>query len=86
MRGTEYSGGRSRDLYPAILASSLCVFLLFGAVTLWTSRAIRFASYERAKKLGVPVIPIHRAVLSVRQDADTIPQKLHPGNPAGRKP
>ena len=27
--------------------------------------------------------PIHRAVLSVRQDADTIPAKLHPGNPEG---
>ena len=30
--------------------------------------------------MGIPVIPIHRAVLSVRQDADNIPAKLHPGN------
>src|SRR5947209_12434528 len=33
---------------------------------------------SRAKGLGIPVIPIHRAVLSTRQDADNIPQKLHP--------
>ncbi|HYD85650.1 MAG TPA: GMC family oxidoreductase N-terminal domain-containing protein, partial [Opitutus sp.] len=35
---------------------------------------------NRAKKLGIPVIPIHRAVLSTRQDADRIPPLLHPGN------
>ena len=34
----------------------------------------------RAKKLGLPVVPIHRAVLSARQDAERIPAKLHPGN------
>jgi len=40
---------------------------------------------QRAKKLGLPVIPIRRAVLSTRQDADRIPQKLHPGNPAAQR-
>jgi len=40
---------------------------------------------KRAKALGLPVIPIHRAVLSVRQDADSIPAKLHPGNPRAQR-
>jgi choline dehydrogenase-like flavoprotein len=40
---------------------------------------------QRAKKLGIPVVPIHRAVLTVRQDADTIPAKLHPGNPTAQR-
>ena len=35
---------------------------------------------QRGKKLGLPVIAIHRAVLSVSQDADRIPALLHPGN------
>ena len=30
--------------------------------------------------LKIPVIPAHRAVLTQRQDANTLPQKLHPGN------
>ena len=35
---------------------------------------------KHAATMGIPVIPIHRAVLSVRQDAENIPAKLHPGN------
>jgi choline dehydrogenase-like flavoprotein len=35
---------------------------------------------KHAAGMGIPVIPIHRAVLSVRQDAENIPAKLHPGN------
>jgi choline dehydrogenase-like flavoprotein len=35
---------------------------------------------QKAKALGLPVIPIHRAVLSTRQDSANIPAKLHPGN------
>ena len=34
-----------------------------------------------AKKLGIPVVPIHRAVMSIRQDADRLPKLIHPGNP-----
>ena len=34
----------------------------------------------RGKKLGLPVVPIHRAVLSTKQDADRLPAKLHPNN------
>jgi choline dehydrogenase-like flavoprotein len=43
--------------------------------------------YARAKgkKLGLPIVPIHRAVLSMRQDADTLPKKLHPNNPMAQR-
>ncbi|MEM7200869.1 MAG: GMC family oxidoreductase [Planctomycetota bacterium] len=34
----------------------------------------------RAKKLGVPIIPVHRAVLTQQLDHETIPAKLHPGD------
>ncbi len=44
------------------------------------ARAGELLAQARAKKLGIPVVPIHRAVLSMRQDADSLPQKLHPGN------
>ena len=49
------------------------------------ARAGELLAQNRAKKLGIPVIPIHRAVLSVKQDADTIPAKLHPQNPAAQR-
>ncbi|MSU70503.1 MAG: GMC family oxidoreductase [Opitutaceae bacterium] len=48
-------------------------------------RAGELLAQQRSKKLGIPVIPIHRAVLSVRQDADTLPAKLHPNNPAAQR-
>lgn len=35
---------------------------------------------QRAGKLGIPVVAAHRAVLTKRLDADTLPAKLHPGN------
>ncbi|MCB1685333.1 MAG: GMC family oxidoreductase, partial [Pseudomonadales bacterium] len=35
---------------------------------------------QEAGKLGVPVIPIHRAVLTRALDADRLPALLHPGN------
>jgi choline dehydrogenase-like flavoprotein len=40
---------------------------------------------QRAKRIGVPVIPAHRAVLTVRQDDVNIPPKLHPGNPKAQR-
>ncbi|MES2693131.1 MAG: GMC family oxidoreductase [Verrucomicrobiota bacterium] len=40
---------------------------------------------KHARKLGMAVIPIHRAVLSVRQDATTLPAKLHPSNPKAQR-
>jgi len=30
--------------------------------------------------LGIPVIPIHKAILTARQDAASLPARLHPGN------
>jgi choline dehydrogenase-like flavoprotein len=44
----------------------------------------RFAQHH-GKKLGLPVIPIHRAVLSVKQDADRLPAKIHPNNPKAQR-
>ena len=40
---------------------------------------------KHAKKVGVPFVAAHRAVLTKRQDADTIPQKLHPNNPKAQR-
>jgi choline dehydrogenase-like flavoprotein len=48
-------------------------------------RAGEMLAREKARKLGLPVVPIHRAVLTVKQDADTIPAKLHPGNPKAQR-
>ena len=48
-------------------------------------RAGELLAQQRAKKLNVPVMPIHRAVLSVKQDADNIPAKLHPKNPTAQR-
>src|SRR5690606_7638 len=39
----------------------------------------------RAGKLGIPVIPFHRAVLTERLDHVRIPKLLHPGNTKAQK-
>ncbi len=39
----------------------------------------------RGKKLGLPVVPIHRAVLTQKQDADVLPKKIHPNNPRAQR-
>jgi choline dehydrogenase-like flavoprotein len=44
----------------------------------------RFAKKHMAT-LGIPVIPLHRAVLTQRQDADRLPRLLHPGNPKAQR-
>jgi choline dehydrogenase-like flavoprotein len=49
------------------------------------ARAGEQLAQQRAKKLGLPVIPIHRAVLSVQQDANNVPAKLHPNNPKAQR-
>jgi choline dehydrogenase-like flavoprotein len=49
------------------------------------ARAGELLTQQRGKKLGLPVVPIHRAVLSVKQDAETIPAKLHPNNPKAQR-
>jgi choline dehydrogenase-like flavoprotein len=48
-------------------------------------RAGELLAQKAGKKIGMPVIPIHRAVLSVRQDADNVPAKLHPNNPKAQR-
>jgi choline dehydrogenase-like flavoprotein len=40
---------------------------------------------KHARAMGIPVMPIHRAVLTKAQDADTIPAKLHPDNPRAQQ-
>jgi len=40
---------------------------------------------RRAAKLGVPLIPAHRAVLTERPDFAKIPGRLHPGNPKAQR-
>src|SRR4051812_3375145 len=49
------------------------------------ARAGEMLATQRAKKIGLPSIPIHRAVLSVKQDADNIPRKLHPNDPKAQR-
>ncbi|MBL9204451.1 MAG: GMC family oxidoreductase [Opitutaceae bacterium] len=49
------------------------------------ARAGELLTQHHAKKIGLPVIPIHRAVLSVRQDSKTIPARLHPNNPKAQR-
>ena len=44
-------------------------------------RAAELLTQKHAKTLGIPVIPIHRAVLTKHLDWRNIPQKLHPGDP-----
>ncbi|MBL6766369.1 MAG: GMC family oxidoreductase [Verrucomicrobiae bacterium] len=48
-------------------------------------RAAELLAQKHAKKVGVPIIPIHRAVLTKALDAETIPAKLHPGNQRAQK-
>ncbi len=40
---------------------------------------------HRVKKIGIPVVAAHRAVLTKRQDAENIPAKLHPNNPKAQR-
>jgi choline dehydrogenase-like flavoprotein len=42
------------------------------------ARASELYLQKHVKKLGIPVIPIHRAVLTRPLDAETIPARLHP--------
>ena len=49
------------------------------------ARAGEMLAQARARKLGIPIIPIHRAVLSTKQDADRIPARLHPDNPKAQR-
>ena len=48
-------------------------------------RANELLARARGRELGLPVIPIHRAVLSTRQDAGRVAAKLHPHNPRAQR-
>jgi choline dehydrogenase-like flavoprotein len=48
-------------------------------------RAAELLTQKHAKTVGVPVIPIHRAVMTKRLDADALPAKLFPGNEWAQK-
>ncbi|HKE93727.1 MAG TPA: GMC family oxidoreductase, partial [Povalibacter sp.] len=48
-------------------------------------RAGELLVQKRAAKIGVPVIAIHRAVLTRQLDAKRIPALLHPGNTAAQQ-
>ncbi|HEY0940547.1 MAG TPA: GMC family oxidoreductase [Steroidobacter sp.] len=40
---------------------------------------------QRAKRLNIPVVAGHKAVLTRRLDAARLPQRLHPGNPRAQE-
>lgn len=48
-------------------------------------RAAELLAQKHGKTLGIPIISIHRAVLTKHLDYRTIPQKLHPNNPWAQK-
>ena len=43
-------------------------------------RATELLAKKGCTPLNIPVIPAHLAIMTTRQDAGTLPQKLHPGN------
>lgn len=49
------------------------------------ARAGERLAQQRARSLGIPVVPIHRAVLTERQNADRLPRLIHPGNPKAQR-
>lgn len=49
-------------------------------------RAGELLAQDRArKKLGISIVPVHRAILTRTQDSEGIPRKLHPGNPKAQR-
>jgi len=48
-------------------------------------RAVELLTQKHAKALGVPIISVHRAVLTRHLDFKNLPAKLHPGNPWAQK-
>ncbi|MCB1079819.1 MAG: GMC family oxidoreductase, partial [Verrucomicrobiae bacterium] len=49
------------------------------------ARAAELVSQKFGKKLGIPFMPIHRAVLTKALDWQNLPKKLHPGNEWAQK-
>lgn len=48
-------------------------------------RANELFAKKHMAPMGIPVIPIHRAVLTRRLDHENLPAKLHPGNPKAQR-
>jgi choline dehydrogenase-like flavoprotein len=48
-------------------------------------RAAELLAQKHGKKLGIPVIPIHRAVLTKHQNYKEFPARMHPGNVRAQK-
>jgi choline dehydrogenase-like flavoprotein len=48
-------------------------------------RAGELLARKRMKEIGIPVLALHRAVLTQRQDSERLPAKLHPNNPAAQR-
>lgn len=48
-------------------------------------RAGELYAKKKTAGMGIPFVPIHRAVLTKTQDADRIPAKIHPGNKKAQK-
>jgi choline dehydrogenase-like flavoprotein len=48
-------------------------------------RAGELYTQRHAKKFGMPVVPVHRAILSQRLDGPRLAAKLHPNNPAAQR-
>lgn len=49
------------------------------------ARAAELYARKQGKKLGIPIVPIHRAVMSERLKSKTIPKRLHPNNPRAQE-
>ncbi|HVU18178.1 MAG TPA: GMC family oxidoreductase [Candidatus Didemnitutus sp.] len=49
------------------------------------ARANELYAKKFMKQLRIPVIPIHRAVLTQRLDTEKLPARIHPGNPRAQR-
>ncbi len=49
------------------------------------ARAAELLFHKHGRQMGLPVVPIHRAVLSKRLNAKRIPKWLHPNNPNAQR-
>jgi choline dehydrogenase-like flavoprotein len=50
-----------------------------------TMRAAELLFHKHCGRLGIPVVPIHRAVLSKRLNSKKVPKWLHPNNPRAQQ-
>jgi choline dehydrogenase-like flavoprotein len=48
-------------------------------------RLAELLTRKGGRKIGIPIIPAHRAVMTKRLDYQTIPAKLHPSNPKAQR-